>query len=287
MELRNLESFVAAVEYNNFSKAAKALGYTQSTVTVHISQLEEEFDTLLFERIGKTVHLTKDGELFYSQAKKILNEVDSTRTAMSKDSEPCGTLRLGTVASLSTRRLPSDLLRLHESFPRIKVIVDSEDPAVLLRKLRRNELDILYMVSDQIEGSDLVTALERKEPLHFIVAPDHPLVRRKKVTFDDILGEEQVLTVRGMLILRRVLGDKQDLLSPYLISGMPDIILRTVAGSRAVSLVPDYISAPAVSAGEVVRLDVDGIDEEFEMKVVYHKNKWVSPEMEAFISILP
>ena len=58
MELRNIKTFLCVAEQCSFSKAAVMLGYSQSTVTTQIQQLEQEFGTLLFERIHKTVRLT-------------------------------------------------------------------------------------------------------------------------------------------------------------------------------------------------------------------------------------
>lgn len=286
MEIRNIETFVMAVENKSFSKAAEILGYTQSTVTVHIKQLEEEFGVLLFERIGKRIHLTEEGSLFYDQAVRILKDVKDAEKIMTKNIEPSGYLRLGTVASLSTRRLPAQLLRLHEKYPLIKVVLDSEDPLTLLDMLRHNELDILYMTSDEISGDDLVTAYERIEPLHFIVSSSHRLAGRTDVTLEEILEEDLVLSERNYNILKKVTGDTVQI-EPFLMTGMLDLIMDTVAGSSAVSLLPDYVTGEAISAGRIKKVPVKGLDEHFELKAVYHKNKWVTPEMEAYISMLP
>ena len=286
MEIRNIETFVMAVENNSFSKAAEILGYTQSTVTVHIKQLEEEFGVLLFERIGKRIHLTEEGAKFFDQAVRIIKEVKDAERLMARSSEPSGVLRLGTVASLSSRRIPGQLLRLHEKYPLIKVVLDSEDPLTLLEKLRHNELDILYMTSDEISGDDLVSCYEKNEPLHFVAASDHPLAGKSNVTLDEILSYDLVLSERNLSILRKVTSDEKKI-EPFLMTGMLNLILDTVAHSRAVSLLPDYVTEAPVSSGSIVKLPVDGIREHFELKVVYHKNKWVTPEMEAYISLFP
>ena len=286
MEIRNIETFVMAVENNSFSKAAEILGYTQSTVTVHIKQLEEEFGVLLFERIGKRIHLTEEGAKFFDQAVRIIKEVKDAERLMARSSEPSGVLRLGTVASLSSRRIPGQLLRLHEKYPLIKVVIDSEDPLTLLEKLRHNELDILYMTSDEISGDDLVSCYEKNEPLHFVAASDHPLAEKSNVTLDEILSYDLVLSERNLSILRKVTSDEKKI-EPFLMTGMLNLILDTVAHSSAVSLLPDYVTEAPIRSGSIVKLPVDGIREHFELKVVYHKNKWVTPEMEAYISLFP
>ena len=69
MEIRNLITFVQVAELNSFTKAAKALGYSQSTVSFQIKQLETELNCMLFERINHTISLTEKGRevLAYAQ----------------------------------------------------------------------------------------------------------------------------------------------------------------------------------------------------------------------------
>ena len=61
MEIRNLMTFVHVAELNSFTKAARALDYSQSTVSFQIKQLEDELGCLLFERINHTISLTERG----------------------------------------------------------------------------------------------------------------------------------------------------------------------------------------------------------------------------------
>lgn len=58
-----------------FSKAARHLGYSQAAITIQIKQLEQELDVHLFDRIGKQISLTRDGELFFEHANTIMQEL--------------------------------------------------------------------------------------------------------------------------------------------------------------------------------------------------------------------
>ena len=64
MELRQLKIFCAAAQTLNFTKAALKLGYAQSNITNQIKQLEEELNIKLFDRLGRGIQLTTDGETF-------------------------------------------------------------------------------------------------------------------------------------------------------------------------------------------------------------------------------
>ena len=72
MDTNVLKTFIAVCEYSGFSAAAKELGYTQSTVSSQIKQLEKELDVRLFDRYYHKINLTEKGVLVLQQARNIL-----------------------------------------------------------------------------------------------------------------------------------------------------------------------------------------------------------------------
>ena len=72
MEFRNLYSFLKVHDLGSFSKAAEDLGYAQSTVTLHIQQLEDELGVPLFDRTNRGLRLTPSGESLYRDARAII-----------------------------------------------------------------------------------------------------------------------------------------------------------------------------------------------------------------------
>ena len=72
MEIRNLITFTKVAETQSLSKAAKALGYAQSTVTMQMQQLEQELGAQLYERVGKQIRITQTGQEFLSYASAIV-----------------------------------------------------------------------------------------------------------------------------------------------------------------------------------------------------------------------
>ena len=88
MEIRNLVTFLKVTELNSFSKAAEALDYSQSAVTVQIQQLERELGVRLFDRIGKNVSITQYGKNFISYARDIVSAV--ARAQVFADGVPVG-----------------------------------------------------------------------------------------------------------------------------------------------------------------------------------------------------
>ena len=88
MELRNLITFMGVVELGSFTKAAEQLGYSQSTVSFQIKQLEDELGCLLFERINHTITLTEKGHELLSYAHRIRSLTEDFKESLEDEKEP-------------------------------------------------------------------------------------------------------------------------------------------------------------------------------------------------------
>ena len=96
MELRNIFTFLRAVELGNFSKTAEALGYAQSTVTMQIQQLEEELGVQLFRRSKHRIILTEEGMLLRRRAEEIVSLADKTKDDLQhREDQLTGTIAVG------------------------------------------------------------------------------------------------------------------------------------------------------------------------------------------------
>lgn len=87
MELREIAAFLQVAQLKSFSKAARALGYSQAAVTIQIKQLEQELGIHLFDRIGKQTILTHQGMVFYDHAAAVMREISCARAAVTESQE--------------------------------------------------------------------------------------------------------------------------------------------------------------------------------------------------------
>lgn len=113
MDFKQLRSFKAVVDYQNFSKAAKKLNMGQSSVSTHILQLERELGTKLLNRTTKTIEITDAGIIAYNYAVRILELEQCVFEACSPD--PGRIIRIGASAIPATYILP-DLLHQYCKF---------------------------------------------------------------------------------------------------------------------------------------------------------------------------
>lgn len=118
MEFREISTFLQVAQHQSFSKAAKQLGYSQAAVTIQIKQLEGELGVHLFDRIGKQISLTHQGQIFYQYAVAIQKDLEQARSAVSDSSSLNGKLCLGTIESICASMLSGSAVRISPALPR-------------------------------------------------------------------------------------------------------------------------------------------------------------------------
>lgn len=157
MDTNVLKTFIAVCEYSGFSAAAKELGYTQSTVSSQIKQLEKELDVRLFDRYYHNINLTEKGVLVLQQARNILKAqakmLDSLNSAESIEGE----IRLSMSSSVCSRYFKNDFLRFHHQYPEIKVEITENGTEQMFDKLRKNETDLVFTLDRHIYDSDFIS----------------------------------------------------------------------------------------------------------------------------------
>ncbi len=193
MELRHLRYFTALAECLHFTRAAERIHVTQSTLSHQIKQLEDERGRPLFERIGKRVLLTDEGELFLAYAKQALDVVDQGIGAIKKSSEELeGEVRIGTTHTFNLGFIPECVATFLTRHPTAKVVVEELSAADVSAKVLSGDLDlgIAYRLaaSESLSFEPL-----RNEEMVLVVAPNHPLAGRKRVRLVELHRQKLVL----------------------------------------------------------------------------------------------
>jgi len=285
MDTNVLKTFIAVCEYSGFSAAAKELGYTQSTVSSQIKQLEKELDVRLFDRYYHKINLTEKGVLVLQQARNILKAqakmLDSLNSAESIEGE----IRLSMSSSVCSRYFKNDFLRFHHQYPEIKVEITENGTEQMFDKLRKNETDLVFTLDRHIYDSDFIICAEQEEQVHFIAAADNPVAscswKLSEISQNEFVLTEQAMSYRK--ILNETLAFQSLEIRPVLEIGNPLQICELVKNSSLLSFLPDFISEKYVKDGQIKRLDVAGCPVTVWTQLLLHKNKWRSPAINVFI----
>ena len=172
-----LRTFVAIVDAGGFTPAARQIHRTQSAVSMQMRRLEATLDRALFQRDGRGMRLTPDGEALLDYARRLLKLHDEALAVLARP-DVSGLVRLGTPDDYVNRFLPSILVRFAQAFPKVQVEVYCE-PSVNQRRLLaedRLDLALITCIPDEETGEVL-----RREPTvwataeRYLVHEDDPL----------------------------------------------------------------------------------------------------------------
>lgn len=286
MEIRNLITFLEVAERKSFTKTAEALGYTQSTVSSQIKQLETELNTQLFERINHKVMLTERGNALLTHAQKIVNL--SKEIELNPDtSDDCeGYVRFAMAPSISTMMLGETFLTFHKRYPNIKVQIIAAETKEMLEMLDRNDADLTFIVDRYEYSKDHIVVSEKKVDMHFVANKDFPLAGKKNIDIKELSKHPFVLTEKG-LSYRKLLDEKLAPLfidiQPIIEMGNTDRVLEMIELGGGVSYLPDYVTRKSYEEGKIVYLDVEDLGVSVWRQLMYHKKKWISPAMKKVI----
>lgn len=140
MDFRHLEVFAAIAQYKNFSKAAEHLFLSQSTISIHLKNLEKELDSRLIERSTKQVKLTAEGETFYEYAKRLIETRDNALLALNRPINSF--IRLGASTIPSGYLLPPLLSEFHKSNPEIFFDIKQSDSMKIINSVAENSIEL-------------------------------------------------------------------------------------------------------------------------------------------------
>ena len=284
MELRQLITFSKITQLKSYLKAAENLGYAQSTITTQMQLLEKELGIKLFEKIGRNMELTSKGLIFLEYAEKIINLASEAKEAVADKDIPKGILKIGVVESLCTIKLPELLKDFHIKYPEVEVIIKIGTCSELINMLKNNIVDLIFTLGELIKDSNLISCMCYKEDMAILASPLNKLKDKKKLTLKDIAGESLILTEKGCSY-RGVFEEMfhKEKLQPRLALEIGSI--ETIK-SFGITLLPAMTVEKKKKKGALIKLDLIGLNFNMMTQILYHRSKWLTPAMNAFIEEL-
>lgn len=289
MELRNIYSFIKVAELNSFSKAAQALGYTQSNVTMQIKQLENELNTTLFDRIGRNILLTESGKIFLQHVIQISNSVTSAKHAVSSPNKPTGELKIGILESLCITYMPQIIKDYHNKYPEVNTIIKIGTFEELSSMLNSNVIDLLWTFDNPINNEYWIKEFNYPDKINVIAPSAHTIFQTGKVQLSSISNESFIFTEKTCSyrnVFQNILDSSETPYSIFMEIGNTEIIKKFVSSGLCLSVLPHFTIQNEVNLGLIKPLNLP----EFELimygQIFYHKNKWITPAITEFIQCI-
>lgn len=163
MEIKQLKIFLSVCEYMSFTKAGKALNYSQSTISDHIRKLENSLDTKLFNRINRDIFLTDTGKKLIIYARKII-ELEREATLEIGNSS-VKVIHVGILESLVSYKFPAFFREFLEENTDCRIVFKIARCEELVDLLRKDIVDIAFTLDEKVEEKDIQSNLLFKEEI--------------------------------------------------------------------------------------------------------------------------
>lgn len=289
MDIRHFKTFKSIIEEGNFSNAAMKLGYTQSTVTSQIQQLEQELSIKLFQKIGRNMVLTTLGKELIPYANELLNTVKKIESIGKYGENITGELKIAVAESLMSYKLQTVLSLFKEKAPNVKLSIISLNCYAIKNILSNGEVDLglMYHVGSQndnlttVKLSDfnlalICSSLFKQENLDFCKP-------NQKINTSLIINEVESIYRK---IIESYFFDKNIFLNNTIQLGSIEAIKKCVASNLGISFLPRFTVEEELENGKLKELNVGCSDAKVTAIYAYHKNKWISPAMSLFIELV-
>ena len=289
MELRNLISFKKVAETGSFSKAAKELGYAQSTVTFQIKQLEEELSVLLFDRIGNHISLTEAGATLLDYSCRILSLENEVKNIIKEDDTPSGTIRIASIDSLCANLLPPLIRDFSELYSAVTISASSVSKAEVLNSITNGSADFGLYVDFVPPTDDCNTVFSIQNSLCFLSSPSHKVNGQESLKISELAGIPMIVTEKNCTyrnLLQQIFAENNTELRVYFESENTEVIKHFVEVGIGVAFLPVIVVSEELNEQKLCRLPVDVKIPSTYINAIYHRNKWLNPAMREFCKLL-
>jgi len=286
---RRLQVFHTVARLLSFTKAAETLHMTQPAVTFQIRQLEEYFNTRLFDRTHNKISLTAAGQRVYEYAERILQlyaEMENSVREMTGDVS--GILIIGASTTIAEYMLPSLLGEFKNLHPNINLRLRVSNSVGVVHMVEDNSVDV-GIVESPISNKNLAVEVCWHDELVFICPPQHPLAKKTAITMKDFIDEPFVCREEGSgtreFILEYMDKNKMTLqdLNLNVEVGTPEAVKSAVEAGLGISIVSQATIAKELRLATLAARPLDPpLKRPF--SIVYQRQKFRLRAMDEFMN---
>ena len=289
MEIRNLKTFLQVATLENVTQAAKELGYSQSAVSVHIHKLEQELGLPLFDRIGKNVQLTDYGKALIPYARDAVKATMALEAFGQAPEMMPGFLKIGITDSLFDLLLKKSLIHYHDRFPKVTLELSVDTTANLTQALQQGSIDAACIIADPVSPTDWQIWHQIAVPIVLAANPRHPFSKRESISLADLAGSQMIMMERDApysQYFEKLLARHNIEYSPFLRIPSANAAKELILEEEFISLLPFYTVRSYVLRGELCVLNIPEWQLNQSVQILLHRNKWITPQIEGFLSEL-
>ena len=283
MTIRHLQ---AVADCGKMRAAAERLHISQPSVSQAVRELESYYNIKLFERLSQRIYITETGKKLLPYARHIIDSFE-TMEGFINDTSAGNVIRVGGSVSVGTRLLPPMIKSLENEVPDVDVCVIVDNTAAIEGKIQRSELDIA-VVEGIVRSDELVKKDIYDDELVLVVGPEHELfnhpgIKLKELTKHALISRESGSVERNQF--EQFLLEHDIKMKNKWSCSNTETIKKAVLNGEGIAILSRMVIEKEIAAGEVRVLNVENTRMKRKIKLIYHKNKYISQSMKQFIDI--
>ena len=289
MDIENLETFIEVAETRSFSQSAKTLSLTQPAVSKRIASLESALSTRLFDRVGRTVHLTEAGRILLPSAKQIQSELARIEDVICNIGNSVnGRLTIGTTEFTATRQLPDVLRNYRAKYPDVSMDLKFQTAEDVLSGVEQQHFELALCPLTHGSTRKISSRLNCSEvwsnDMRFAVANNDPLLSSGDLSLDKLVQSPAILPPQKTFI-RNILDSElasQNLEANVLLETNDYTTIRSmVSVGLGWTCLPEFQIDDTLTA-----LDIDTFNLQYTVALIYRKDLSLSRAAQVFIETL-
>ena len=240
MTLQQLRYIIAIDRYRHFGKAAEACGLTQSTLSLMVKKLEEELDTLLFDRDAYPVAPTEIGRKVIDQAKVTLYNAEQIAQITRSEKEMLsGSLRIALISTVAPVLIPGLFKHLGQHCPSIALQTEEMLTGTIKDKLRKAEVD-MGILAGPVQDSGLLEIPLYRERFLAYVSPENPAYAQESIQTGSLLGQRVWIIRDGLRQLDPSdLKDGRFTYERFFEGGRVGTLIQVVNDNGGITIIPE------------------------------------------------
>jgi DNA-binding transcriptional LysR family regulator len=286
MDFIYLQTFCEVAKWGNFTRAAEALGYAQSSVTTQIQKLEEQYGAVLFERYGRKMRPTQAGEVLLPYARQILALQTEAKIHLSE--QQTGTLTIGTIETLAAFYLPPVLQTFRETHPRITIALQSGNEASIVQAVKEGQCDLGLILDRLSVDPEVVCIPLRKEEFAIIARPDSPYSHLSEMSVQELAHTRFLLTEEGCTYRAFLLQALRQSDTPHQVVcefGSLEAIKQCVMYGLGMAFLPYVTVQEEVAQGKLQAIPFTSPSNLY-TQVIYLGRKWRSQAFQSLLDLM-
>jgi len=282
--LKQLKVFLAVASHENVSMAADELAMSQSAASTALKELEQRFDVVLFDRVGKRLQLNEQGALLRPQAAALLSQAEQIESSLIRHSD-VGELKVGATLTIGNYVAIGIMAAFIKDHPSAQVELDVENTRAIASKVRNFELDI-GLIEGELQEPDLDVQYWRDDTLSVFCSPQHPLAKKKELSDVDLKQADWIIREKGSGTRQAFDRAMSGMLSEIILRlelQHTEGIKRAVEAGLGIGCLSELTLQDAFKRGTLVPLLAPQRDWTRKFYFILHKQKFLSRGVQSWI----